>query len=193
MPEHPGDAFLSVGMSPFQDIMQPECHRDLSWGQVGFEAKYRFHAIYTGGLSNPTPGVLPDRFFIDLHKSFKKNIPWAKLYIDPYADNLSVGINLIARLELEDGFEPPLEDSVLRQHLNNQQIGEPPGSEFYGVHALRYILGGLSIHKRLDIQAIESLRETALRKKTSKSRTGCTRAAWAEIDHIRETIEQQEE
>jgi hypothetical protein len=160
---------------------------------VRLETKYRFHAIYTGGLSNITPDVLPDRFFIDLHTSFKENIPWVRLYTDPYADNISVGINLIARLELEKGFEPPLEDNVLRQQLNNQQIGELPGSEFYGVHALRHILGGFSIHKRLDIKAIESHREAALRKKTLKSLTGCTRAAWAEIDHIRETIEQQEE
>jgi hypothetical protein len=160
---------------------------------VRLETKYRFHAIYTGGLSNLTPGVLPDRFFLDLHASFKENIPWVRLYTDPYTDNISVGINLIARLELEKGFEPPLEDSVLRQHLNNQQIGEPPGSEFYAVHALRYILGGLSIHKPLDIKAIESHREAALRKKTFKSLTGSARAAWAEIDHIRETIEQQEE
>jgi hypothetical protein len=138
---------------------------------VRLETKYRFHAIYTG-LSNFTPGVLTDRFFIDLKKSFKENIPWVRLYTDLYADNISVGVNLIAQLELEKSFEPTLEDSVLRRHLNNLEIGELPGCEFYGVHALRHILGGLSIHKRLDIQAIESYREAALRKKTRKSLFG---------------------
>ena len=57
---------------------------------VRLETKYRFHAIYTGGVSNPTPGVVPDRFFIDLHTSFKENIPWVRLYTDPYADNISI-------------------------------------------------------------------------------------------------------
>ena len=156
---------------------------------VGLETKYRFHAIYTG-LSSLTPGVLPDRFFIDLHKSFKENIPWVKLYTDPYADNITVGINLIARLEHGKGFDPPLEDCVLRRHLNNIGIGEHPGCEFYGVHALRHILGGISIYKRLDIRAIESHRESALRKKEFKPLTGSSRAAWAELDHLRDLTKQ---
>ena len=99
-----------------------------------------------------------------------------------------MGINLIAQLELEKGFEPSLEDSVLRQHLNNQQVGELPGCEFYGVHALRHILGGLSIHKRLDIQAIESHRQEALGKKTFKSLSGITKVAWEEAELIKEKL-----
>ena len=160
---------------------------------VGLETKYRFHAIYTGGFSNPTPGVLPDRFFIDLHENFKENIPWVRLCPDPYADNISMGINFIAQLELEKGFDPSLEDSVLRRHLNNQQIGELPGCEFYGVHGLRHILGGLSIHKRLDIQAIESHREAALRKKSLNSLSGISGAAWEEAERIKENLRQQDE
>ena len=159
---------------------------------IGLEATYRYHAIYTG-LSNPIPGVMPDRFFIDLYNVFKEKLPWVRLYTDPYADNVSVGINLIAQLELEKGFEPPLKDSVLRQHLNNQQIGELPGCEFYGVHALRHILGGLSIHKRLDIQAIESHREAASRKKTFKSLSGIDKVAWEEAELIKEKLRQQDE
>jgi hypothetical protein len=116
-----------------------------------------------------------------------------RLYTDPYADNISVGINLIAQLELEKGFEPPLEDGVLRRHLNNQQVGELPGCEFYAVHALRHILGGLSIHKRLDIQAIESHREAALMMKTFKSLSGITKVAWEEAEHIKEKLRQQGE
>ena len=58
---------------------------------VAFESKYRFHAIYTGGLSIFTAGVLPDHFFLDLYKSFKENIPWVRHCPDPYADNISVG------------------------------------------------------------------------------------------------------
>jgi hypothetical protein len=160
---------------------------------IGLEAKYRFHAIYIGGFSNLTPGVLPDRFFIDLHENFKENIPWVRLCPDPYADNISMGINFIAQLELEKGFDPSLEDSVLRRHLNNQQIGELPGCEFYGVHGLRHILGGLSIHKRLDIQAIESHREAALMKKTFKSLSGITKAAWDEVERTKEKLREQDE
>ena len=160
---------------------------------VGLEAKYRFHTIYTAGFLNPAPGVVPDRFYIDLYSSFKENIPWVKLYADPYADNISVGINLIARLELEKGFEPPLKDSILRQHLNRQEIGALPGSESYGVHALRHILGGLSIHQRLDIKAIESHREAALRRKSIMSLTGISRAAWEEVDHLKRMADQFEE
>ena len=160
---------------------------------VGIETKYRFHAIYTGGLSTFTTGVLSDHFFLDLHKSFKENIPWVRLCPDPYADSISVGINLIAQLELEKGFDPPLGDSILRRHLNNIETGQLPGCEFYAVHALRHILGGLSIHKRLDIQAIESDREAALRKKTYSSLSGISKAAWDEVERTKEELREQDE
>lgn len=147
------------------------------------EKKYRFHAIWTGE-SLSAPGILRGNFFMNLRMDFKKSIPWVRLYPAPYADDVSQGINLFARLNFDKAFEPPPAGSILRSHLKIEQ-GILPDDAFYAFHALRYILGGLSIQKRLDVEGIEAQREAALRKK-DKNLTGVSLMAWTELEKLKE-------
>ena len=60
----------------------------------------------------------------------------------------------------------------------------------YAFTALRYLIAGFKLEKNYSEQ-VEKDRVKALKKESLKKLRGLNRAAWSELDEIREELEQQ--
>lgn len=156
---------------------------------IALENELRYHMLYT---IMKTSGTLTDSFFINLYKACKDAIPWIQIVPAPYSEDINQGINLFSKVMYNNAFDPPPEDTVLYQHLKIQADIEPDDNN-YGFHALRYVLGGISIQPRLDIEGIGQSRSDWQKAKKKNDLTGMSKAAWNELQEVRKEQRESEE
>jgi len=155
------------------------------------EGRFRYHKIYTEEPLKSTPGEQRDSFFIDLRKTFNKNISWVKLCPALYRDDITHGVDLFSQWRNDGALEIP-RDTILYRQIGSIEPGVPPDESSYAFHALRHILSGFKI-REIPIDQIEKEREEAFRKDSLKDLTGVDRVAAEEIDRVRREIEEDNE
>ncbi len=168
--------------------------QDDNWIQLlstilDLEQSFRYSVLYT--IMQPKDRIM-DSFFLDLYKQVRSQMPWIKVMPAPYANDIPQGIALFTKALMGGGFVMPPESSTLFSHLRIE-AKVLPEDDHYAFHALRFILSGLSIQPKIDVDGVAEARDEWLKAMDRNDLTGMSRAAWDELDELKQEQKQEQE
>ena len=150
---------------------------------LDLERSFRYCILYTIMESRDH---IADSYFRNLYKHAKEHIPWIKIMPAPYANDIPQGIALLAGAMMDGRFVMPPESSTLFSHIGAQETLGLPEDDHYALHALRYILGGLSIQPVIDTKQVVEGRVAWINVQKRNELTGMSKAAWDELDELKQ-------
>jgi len=157
---------------------------------LDLERSFRYCILYTVMESRDR---IADSYFRDLYKRAKEEIPWIKIMPAPYASDIPQGIALFTETMTHGKFVMPPESSILFGHIGQLQADALPDDDCYAFHALRYILGGLSIQPVIDVKQVAEGRIAWINAQKRNKLTGMSKAAWDELDVLKQEQKRKQE
>ena len=151
---------------------------------------FRYCILYTFMESQDR---IADSFFRDLYKQAKEEIPWIKVMPAPYANDIPQGIALFTEALVSGRFVMPPESSILFGQIGQQQANVLPEDDHYAFHALRYVLGGLSVQPVVDTEQVARGRIAWINAQKRNDLTGMSKAAWDELNEIKQEQKRKQE
>jgi hypothetical protein len=189
----PGYCLLMViakdGTIRFHSEVENHNWSELVTTTVALEQSSRYGILYT--IMN-TQDHIADSMFIDLYKKVKEHMPWIKVMPAPYAADIPQGLDLFTKAWLHGKFVMPPKESTLFKHLRIS-TDALPDEESYAFHALRFILGGLSVQPKIDLATIQESRDHWVRAQDRNMLTGIDRVAWDELEALRKENQRERE
>jgi len=153
------------------------------------EEKFRFHTIYFEKYPTGIGNIPPD-FILGLVKYLRKKAPWLRIIPAIYSADVTQGVDLLN--QWSEKIDIP-EESILRRQLKNIKRDSCDDPSHYTFTALRFLLAGFKHDKSFSERSVEKKRAKALKEESRKKLTGADRAAWSELDEIREELDQEED
>ncbi len=157
---------------------------------LDLERSFRYCILYTVMESQDR---IVDSYFRNLYKRAKEEIPWIKIMPAPYANDIPQGIALLTEAIMHGKFVMPPESSTIFTHIGQAQAETLPDDSHYALHALRYILGGLSIQPAIDTKQVVEGRIAWINAQKRNELTGMSKAAWDELDEFKQEQKRKQE
>lgn len=182
---------LDNGKLKFLEEFQHFNVHELISNLLALEDKHRYTMLYT---IIERVEKLTDMFFIELHKRCREQIPWVQIAPAPYASDINHGLDILTNMVnfgMVDVSDFP-EDSMLYTHMRLER-DVIPDEGWYAFHALRYIVGGLSVYKDINPDKVSRFREDWLEAQKSIKLSGMSLAAHKLIQDVKRDVQQQEE